>query len=136
MSALMRLIALLFGLGHAAAIAAIHLDDAGRQVDIASPPQRIITIAPNVVKAARAILVASITGFTSTPSGPMMITATGRPADPPPPPLPPPPPPRDSWRCGRAPSSPDTSSSVEGVPKPRPPPNPPPALTSLAVMIM
>jgi len=55
MSALMRLIALLFGLGHAAAIAAIHLDDAGRQVDIASPPQRIITIAPNLTELVYAV---------------------------------------------------------------------------------
>src|ERR1700730_19445097 len=40
---------------------------------------------------ARAILVRAQTGLMVTPSGPMMIMATGRPAAPPPPPMPPPP---------------------------------------------
>ncbi|HLQ28700.1 MAG TPA: hypothetical protein VK140_05620 [Ktedonobacteraceae bacterium] len=54
----------------------------------------LLSTASIVVQAvipARAILVRSNTGLTVTPSGPMMIMATGRPADPPPPPMPLPP---------------------------------------------
>ncbi|RIK10926.1 MAG: hypothetical protein DCC49_01570 [Acidobacteria bacterium] len=69
---------------------------------------------------ARPILVKSSTGLIRTPSGPISITATGRPSLFPPPPAPPPPP-----VPGVAPS-----------PTPPPPPKPKPPIFCMVEAVM
>jgi iron complex transport system substrate-binding protein len=42
--------ALMLSLAAATVFAAVHVDDAGRSVDLATPPQRVITLAPNLTE--------------------------------------------------------------------------------------
>ncbi len=86
------------------------------------------------VSPARTTLVTSTTGLTVTPSGPMAMTATGRPMAPPPPPRPPAPPVCLVSGCAASAVGAALLPGVDGGPRPMPMPKPPPEVTSAAVM--